>query len=729
MNGGSFYVAEDEMVVDPFVAPVPTLTAELLKCEELVQRDFRYAQLVAGASKMPMSMIWVARNQDQPVTDADLAALKDIAWTELVKKRYLPGLAGTTTVRAAAASMLEIVREMNLQRRRFLIMGLHEQVEASEIQLILHLCQAEIIRTDNYRATANRYRRHDKLFEAFALAVGAFVCASAPFTLGSGTGRYERDLQFEYKKTVTALFVWALRRVNDIRGMDEDYVARISRLIVVRPEDEGDSKRVGFLGGDGGDSNSGRNYQVLLDAVAEAQNKAESALSKVVKLREEGKAWMEQMTVVDAGMRDREARMSEQVKMHTEVLTANANERVTGLVSTVKDLLSGGMSDSSKTGAMEIMKRGFADELKALEAKTQVEFGNRDAAFDARVNALVGPQAAAAETRVAEMERKFQVFSQYLGNIFSYIGAPLNERGEPTVQLPANALLENLDQLKADMRIAAQLAEAHSGKISLVEQANAALNLKIEKMERQNQMKTDEYNRYKARTETKLAALGVSINALTAPSPDPTAQILQACKAECTQLINDPNSAMNKTLNNHAERLTAAEKEINSLKKTEKLISDPNSEINRNIHSHSARLAEVEETIERLEERIEKIEGVTEGSTPAEPVTFDQRIQDEIEARVSARLSPETIRGIVNTAIDRITGGADSMPPEILRLREELLGHNARIANLEANTGGSLDIFGGPETEPPPNASFDPLDPRKGKRPASARDSRPASAR
>jgi len=729
MNGGSFYVAEDEMVVDPFVAPVPTLTAELLKCEELVQRDFRYAQLVAGASKMPMSMIWVARNQDQPVTDADLAALKDIAWTELVKKRYLPGLAGTTTVRAAAASMLEIVREMNLQRRRFLIMGLHEQVEASEIQLILHLCQAEIIRTDNYRATANKYRRHDKLFEAFALAVGAFVCASAPFTLGSGTGRYERDLQFEYKKTVTALFVWALRRVNDIRGMDEDYVARISRLIVVRPEDEGDSKRVGFLGGDGGDSNSGRNYQVLLDAVAEAQNKAESALSKVVKLREEGKAWMEQMTVVDAGMRDREASMSEQVKMHMEVLTANASEKAMRLESTVKDLLSGGMSDSSKAGAMEIMKRGFADELNALETKTQVEFGNRDAAFDARVNALVGPRAAVAETRVAEMDRKFQILFQHVSSIFRYIGTPLSDSGEITAPLTPNGLFDNLKTLREDTETAAKFAKQHDEKFSLVEKANAALVLRIEEMERQNQIKMDEYNRYKARTETKLAALDVSINALTAPSPDPTAQILQACKAECTQLINDPNSIMNITLTNHAARLADAENKIKNLEKTADLISDPNSEINRSIHNHSVKLAEVEDILGEFEERIQHIEGVTEGSTPAEPVTFDQRIQDEIEARVSARLSPETIRGIVNTAIDRITGGADSMPPEILRLREELLGHNARIANLEANTGGSLDIFGGPETEPPPNASFDPLDPRRGKRPASARDSRPASAR
>jgi hypothetical protein len=100
--------------------------------------------------------------------------------------------------------MLEIVRDLNLQRRRFQIMGLHEQVEASEIHLVLHLCQAGLIRTDKYRITANRFRRHDKLFEAFGLAVGAFVCASAPFTLGAATTRYERDLQYEYKKHTTA---------------------------------------------------------------------------------------------------------------------------------------------------------------------------------------------------------------------------------------------------------------------------------------------------------------------------------------------------------------------------------------------------------------------------------------------------------------------------------------------------------------------------------------------
>jgi hypothetical protein len=240
MNGGSFYVdSAREMVVDPFVPPQPqnALLASLKKCDNLVQRDLRYAHLVAGASKMPMNMIWTVRNQEELVNDSDLATFKDIAWTEFIKKRFLSAIPDSTTVGTTAASMLEIVRDMNLQRRRFQIMGLHEQVEASEIQLVLHLCQAEIIRTDKYRVMANRFRRDDKLYEAFALAVGAFVCAQAPFTLGAATTRYERDLQYEYKKHTTALFVYVLKKtpVPSDTLLDEDYVARIAKLIVLWP--------------------------------------------------------------------------------------------------------------------------------------------------------------------------------------------------------------------------------------------------------------------------------------------------------------------------------------------------------------------------------------------------------------------------------------------------------------------------------------------------------------
>ena len=79
MNGGSFYSNSlTEVLVDPAM-PNPTvqsqskLQMEIRRCEALVQKDYRYAHLIAGASKMPMASIWVARNQDELVNDVDLA--------------------------------------------------------------------------------------------------------------------------------------------------------------------------------------------------------------------------------------------------------------------------------------------------------------------------------------------------------------------------------------------------------------------------------------------------------------------------------------------------------------------------------------------------------------------------------------------------------------------------------------------------------------------------------
>lgn len=283
MNGGVFYTDNTvETLIDtrlPTPPPSQNLLLDSLRlCNDLVQRDMRYAHLVAGASKMPMSMIWAARNQDELVNDVDLAKLKSLAWNEFIQKRYLPALSAGQSFAGAASSMLEIVQEMNLQRRRFQIMGLHEQVEASEIQLVLHLCQAGILHpTANthgeYRSLANRFRRHDRFYEAFALAVGAFVCSSAPYTLGAATTRYERDLQFEYKKHTTALFVYVLKQhpgaLAEAGVYDEDYVLRISRLIVVWPSGGGGGGGGGGGSGDGFDGGSGGGggsvYQGSLD--------------------------------------------------------------------------------------------------------------------------------------------------------------------------------------------------------------------------------------------------------------------------------------------------------------------------------------------------------------------------------------------------------------------------------------------------------------------------------
>jgi hypothetical protein len=295
MTGGSFYTNSlTELLVDPAV-PNPTpqsqskLQVELKRCEGLVQKDFRYAHLVAGASKMPMASIWVARNQEETVNDTDLAAFRDLAWTEFVKKRFLSSVAPDTSVAAAATSMLEIVRDMNLQRRRFHIMGLHEQVEASELQLVMHLCQANLLRGygNDFKRAALRMRRSDRLFEAFSQAVGAFVCASAPMTLGAGTGRYERDLQYEYKKQMVGLLVYALqqnpRAVDSEDGSDEDYVARISRLIVVWQGRAGDGEQMVGETRDDGEDKDGSKEAVkqhligLSSAIALAQHDAQEA--------------------------------------------------------------------------------------------------------------------------------------------------------------------------------------------------------------------------------------------------------------------------------------------------------------------------------------------------------------------------------------------------------------------------------------------------------------------
>ena len=154
-------------------------------------------------------------------------------------------------------------------------MGLHEQVEASEIQLVLHLCQANIIRSDRYRIMANRYRRDDRFYEAFALAVGAFVCAQAPFTLGAATTRYERDLQYEYKKHTTALFVYVLQKnpAPSDPALDEDYVERIAKLIVLWPGGGG-GPAVSQRGDDDKGDDDDKNLY-LSNAIAVAQNQAD----------------------------------------------------------------------------------------------------------------------------------------------------------------------------------------------------------------------------------------------------------------------------------------------------------------------------------------------------------------------------------------------------------------------------------------------------------------------
>ena len=154
---------------------------------------------------------------------------------------------------------------------------------------MLHLCQAGIVRSDDYRKTANRFRRSDRLYEGFALAVGANVCATAPLTLGAATARYERDLQYEYRKNAIALFVYVLQRNPGPleANLDEDYVARIARMIIVSPST---CPRVGpavVAAAPGPDGFDDDRFGRLSNAVAIAQHEGEEAKTEARGLREE----------------------------------------------------------------------------------------------------------------------------------------------------------------------------------------------------------------------------------------------------------------------------------------------------------------------------------------------------------------------------------------------------------------------------------------------------------
>ena len=483
LNGGNFYVDTSETVMDPFL-PVATvqsqLTMELQRYDDLVQRDYRYARVVAGASKMPMNMVWSSRGEDA-VSETDLAAFKDAAWNEFVKKRYLPSLPGTTSVQTAAASMLEIVRDMNLQHRRFTVMGLHEQVEASEIQLVLHLCQAEIIRGDsnNYRAMANRYRRHDQLFEAFGLAVGAFVCSSAPYTMGSGTSRYERDLQFEYKKQTTALFVWALRKVRDFNGLDDDYVARLSRLIVVGPGD----RRVGFRGseeGGGGGDSGGK--QVLLDAVVEAQRHAEAALVKSIESKKDVESLQRMVEEATERMRgqmeaEKEA-LEEKIRNSGNLINqriTHGDERLEDRLTkwkqeAVLDTISRGKEDLSKSSGA--LMDGIMGEVKHRVDGMLDEFKRNTGASTTAEIERIRAQSLASETRADEkaaalqqnIQERIDGFNAHFAGQSAIIAgqiASLNKDAAAALGTIAKGVQDALDT--SDREIKSQLAVEING--------------------------------------------------------------------------------------------------------------------------------------------------------------------------------------------------------------------------------------------------------------------------
>lgn len=213
--------------------------------EDLRQRDLRYAILVAGAAKMPMHMVWVPANRETAPTEKDHAVFKNTSWTNFIRAYFTGAIEDNDDtenikVKDVTENMLNVLEELNLEWVRFQPMGLHEQVQASELNLVVQLCQAQIIPgvTKDFNVIIRKLRRMDLFYEVFALAVGGYVCAHAPYMLGAATTRYERDLQFQYKKENTNMLILLLKQnmhvlfQNDELGID--YCADVADLITVR---------------------------------------------------------------------------------------------------------------------------------------------------------------------------------------------------------------------------------------------------------------------------------------------------------------------------------------------------------------------------------------------------------------------------------------------------------------------------------------------------------------
>lgn len=141
---------EGDMATSPYDSPT---LIKWHKCDRLLHLDWRYAKIVQGVSKMPWDVVW---------------------------------------------------------RREQATLGLHEQVGACEAYLVQRLVNDGVIARNNRHGTvANRFRRHDKLFEAFGIAVGALMTTDAPME-----SIYDRDMQNYHRKQMIDLFAWSLRHNN-----------------------------------------------------------------------------------------------------------------------------------------------------------------------------------------------------------------------------------------------------------------------------------------------------------------------------------------------------------------------------------------------------------------------------------------------------------------------------------------------------------------------------------
>jgi hypothetical protein len=246
---GQFYHEQvaDAVVVDPLVPagrPPPAqedLAQRILAYDHLFQKDLTYAEQVCGTSQLKLQdFTLVSRNEHSAgFSQADLDRCHQVAWYDIVKRRFLPAEQGD--VQAIGKRLVDVIQTLNLEVRGFVVLGLHPRVEAAESQVVIELMAMGFFdREWDARETALRLRRHPMLYVPFALAVGALTCCNYGLSIGASETRYNRDIQDRYRAKMLAALTATLHyhrgRVKDM--LDEidgtDYVLHLRALRLVK---------------------------------------------------------------------------------------------------------------------------------------------------------------------------------------------------------------------------------------------------------------------------------------------------------------------------------------------------------------------------------------------------------------------------------------------------------------------------------------------------------------
>ena len=194
---------------------------------------------VEGAAQE--SNLWVPRNQHETfLTEADLQRFKNVAWNECVVKKFLVGRDGAAD--SVGQSMIDIVRNLNLQWGRLHIMGLHPKVESAEKQVVMVCMDKGLLPFSlDVGKVSRSLRRCEHFRDFFANAVGGQVVANTGRTPGLAKTQYGTDMDYAYKNKTQFFLERALQKYKHMveeclnHADNEDYVERLAKLRVVAP--------------------------------------------------------------------------------------------------------------------------------------------------------------------------------------------------------------------------------------------------------------------------------------------------------------------------------------------------------------------------------------------------------------------------------------------------------------------------------------------------------------